>query len=501
MKKNYFKRAMLVLGAAAMVSVAYAEKTYVDITRQYIQEPSFVPGWQGAIGAANGQVGEIWDGAFNLYQNLGEMPAGKYVLTANAFYRCGNNDYAKENQAGNEDLNTAFIYINDAKAVVKNLWEGRETAPNSMDEANEAFSNGEYVNTVEYQHNGGELIIGICNTGSYQDEWCCFDNFVLTCDGAPVDAIINGDFSYNFDAKRAWNNANSAGSEKTPDSQKDGSGGGSYRKCGGSPYNTGQQVELPAGSYRFSMLCFHRYGSTMDENGVYYRHKWPLGPTEAYGSMNRTPKDWFDANDYDEVGDEMYAHAYIYMSKNEAKPKSLAWSESEAEGDLNEATDVRTRVKDCWEICNGDFATMPDNNPRFGPAQDEEGNWPDYGIKYDVKNKCTNFHDSGNEREATGAFVNEPEKWRQGVEFTLEEPTKVWLGLGKDENSGDGYWHAYADIKLEKIVDGAGIGSAVEDVNMAPVEYYTISGVRVLNPTNGFFIVKQGTKVSKRYIR
>lgn len=492
MKKNYVKRGMLLLGAAAICGGAYAQ-TYVDVTRQYIKEPTFIPGWQGVIGAADGNVGEVWSGAFKTYQNLGEMPAGKYVLTADAFYRCGYNDFAKANQAGNPDLNTAYIFINDAKTTVKGLFEGRDSAPNSMGEANEAFAKGEYKNTVELDHKGGELIIGIANSGCYHDEWCCFDNFVLTCDGNPVE-IENGDFSVGVDSKRAWNNVNSANSEKTPDMQKDGSGGGDYRKCGGSPYNTAQQVELPAGTYRFSMACFHRYGSTIDADGVYYNHKWPLAPREAYGVMNRTPKDWFEANDYDQVDDSQYAHAYIFMSKNEAKPKFLSWDDSESEGDLVHGVDVRTRVKDCWEICNGDLSVMPQNNPLCGPFDDEHP----WNIPYETKNKCTSANDSGSEREAAAAFVADPEKWRQGVEFTLTEPAKVWLGLGKDENTGDGYWHAYGYITLEK-VDGAGINDIITDNSLAPVEYYNVQGMKVSSPAKGqVIIVKQGNQISKR---
>ncbi len=493
MKKNYVKRGMLLLGAAAICGSAYAQ-TYTDVTRKYIKDPTFVTGWQGVIGAADGNVAETWSSAFKTYQNLGEMPAGKYVLTVDAFYRCGNNDYAKANQAGNPDLNTAYIFINDAKVAVKGLWEGRETAPNSMGEANEAFIAGEYKNSVEYDHKGGELIIGIANTGCYHDEWCCFDNFVLTCDGAPI-AIENGDFSAGLDAKRAWNNVNSANSEKTPDVQKDNSGGGDYRKCNGSPYNTGQQVELPAGTYRFSMACFHRYGSTLDADGVYYSSKWPMSVVETpFGSLARTPKDWFTANDYDKIDDVQYSHAYIYMSKNEAKPKILAWDDSESEGDLVNGVDVRTRVKDSWEICNGDLAAIPQNNPQCGPADKD----PAWEIPYEQKNKCTTFNDSGSEREAGAAFVADPEKWRQGVEFTLTEPTKVWLGFGKDNNTGDQYWHAYGYITLETI-EGAGINDIITDNALAPVEYYNVQGMKVNNPAKGqVIIVKQGNQIGKR---
>ena len=47
-------------------------------------------------------------------------------------------------------------------------------------------------------------------------------------------------------------------------------------------------------------------------------------------------------------------------------------------------------------------------------------------------------------------------------------------------------------------------GSAVAEVEVAedaPVEYYNLQGVRVANPENGIFIVKQGNKVSKKIFK
>lgn len=494
MANHYLKRSAMLFGAA-VVAVSASAGAYVDVTHSYVKDPTYVPGWQGFCGPVNFGVGECWSSAFKLYQNLGDMPAGTYTLTANAFYRCGTNDFSKANQAGKPENNTAFLFINEKRETVKGLWDGRDAAPNSQEEAASAFAAGEYANTVTYEHKGGELIIGIVNTGSFYDEWCCFDNFKLVCGTTDcTDKIINADFSENQNAKRAWDNYNSENKEKTPDIQKDGSGGGVFRKCGGSPYNIGQQVELPAGKYRFSMLTFHRYGVTMDADGKSYNHKWPCNETTPYGYNGRTAKDWYIANDYDAVPDVYYAHAYIYMSKNSTKPKSVAWDDSDAEGDLVNGTDVRTRIKDCWEICNGDLSIMPDNNPRCGT----DG----YTEVYEVRNKCTRHNDSGSEREAGAEFVNNPEKYRQFVEFELPATTKVWLGIGKDAQTSDGYWNPWADIKLEKWDENAaGIGTIVAEDENAPVEYYNLQGVRVANPANGLFIVKKGNKATKQYIR
>ena len=491
MKKNYLTRGLLLFGVAAMCSTAYAETgKWVDVTRQYMKDAAYVTGWQGVITGYGEGVAEVWNAAFRAYQNLGEMPAGEYTLTADALYRCADNEWSAANQAGNADLNTAYIFINDAKTPVKGLFEGRATAPNSLGEANAAFAAGEYKNEVKYNHAGGELVIGIANTGCYDNEWCAFDNFKLMGPNGEI-AIENGDFHDGIDATRAWDNTSSENKVKTPDMQKDGAGGGNYRKCGGSAYNYGQQVELPAGTYRFGMLTFHRYGSTLNPDGTYYNHK--SGAVEApYGRVPRTPKDWFDANDYE--AQTTYDHAYIFMSKNADKPKDLNYEDDF--GELVAGVDARTRIKDCWEICNGDYATMPDNNPYGAGAT---------VAAHSQKNKCEYWHDSGNERESAAAFVNEPEKYYQYVEFTLTEPTKVWLGMGKNTNTGDGYWQAWADQTLMQLQPkGSGVDSIEEEEAIdfnAPVEYYNLNGVRVENPDKGIYIIKQGNKVSKAVIR
>ncbi|MDE6403307.1 MAG: hypothetical protein K2K86_05835, partial [Muribaculaceae bacterium] len=321
------------------------------------------------------------------------------------------------------------------------------TYPNNQWDADAAFQEGRYVNTVKANHPGGDLVLGICNPGCYWDEWCAYDNFKLTGPNGDV-TLVNPNFDEGFDSKRSWNNVNYKSAEKTPDTQKDGATGGDYRKCGGSPYKYGQQVELPAGTYRFSMLTFYRCGSEVSADGSkYYHHKTGV-ESAAYGKMNRTPYDWFQANDYDEQEAD-YSFPYLFMSKNETCPKDLNYEDDF--GDLVAGVDVRTRVKDCWELNNGDINAMPHNNP-MGPTKDGD---PDAYLPYETKNKCNYFQDSGHEREAGAAFVAEPEKYYHYVEFTLTEPTKVWVGMGKNEDTSDGYWQAWADQKLEMLVAGA----------------------------------------------
>ncbi|MDE5997419.1 MAG: hypothetical protein K2G77_04315 [Muribaculaceae bacterium] len=495
MKTFYMKRSFMLLGAAALAASASAD--FVDVTDQYLKEPCYLPAWQGVLTGCGEGVGEVWNGAFRLYQVLRDLPAGDYTLTVDASYRCGNNDYAKANQEGNPELNTAYIFAGENKKTVKGLFEGgRQVAPNWLGEANEAFQNGEYVNTLSFKHEGGDLTIGIANTGCYVDEWCAFDNFKLVGPNGEV-AIENGDFSTGIDSKRAWNNVNADGGEKTPDMQKDGAGGGTYRKCGGSPYNYGQQVTLPAGKYRWGMLTFHRYGSTQNpETGEYYHHK-SGEVVEPYGRVPRTPKQWFEANDYDTQ--TTYDHAYLYVGFGENKPATL-----KSEDDFGDLTDkdLTVRIKDVWEICNGNVAEMPDNNP-YGVAN---YNWDvlhEDAAYYasQKKNSLIYWHDSGDERVTAAAFFAEPEKYYQYVEFELPVETTVWVGMGKDSNTSDGYYQPWAYQTIKKYVEGN--PDAVEAINTAngAVEYYNLQGVRVAQPENGIYIVREGNKVAKKVIR
>ena len=62
------------------------------------------------------------------------------------------------------------------------------------------------------------------------------------------------------------------------------------------------------------------------------------------------------------------------------------------------------------------------------------------------------------------------------------------------EKDGDKY-------KVNDDTTVTGVESVSEDDANAPVEYFNLQGVRVENPQNGLYIVRQGNKVSKQIIR
>ena len=486
MAKFNMKRSSMLLGAAAVMLTAGAAG-YRDVTGQYMTNPAFLPGWQGALTAVGEGVGEVYNGAFNLYQVLPDMPAGEYVLTANAFYRCGWNDDAKRLMVDGKN-HYASLYLGTASVEVTGLFDGGEVAPpDNLTQANEAFTAGKYVNTVTYTHPGGDLLLGIKNLGCYNGEWCAFDNFKLKSgDTDYTDRIKNADFSEGLQMVKdtsveGWNAINSTGkSVKIPDSN---CWGGVYRKTNASPYNFGQQVDLPAGKYRFSALTFLRYGGAGNYNDsiISCKGQWGFNP------VPKSPKQWYEENAYKD--DDFINNAYLYVSFEAEKPTNIGVSIET----LGENVKI-TRVKGPWEICKGEYAAMPENETR-GTAEGTE-----IVPAYEVRNVMPNWEDSGKERESAAAFVNDPEKWRQYVEFELTEPAKVWVGLGKDENSPAQYWNPFCDFKLEKFDENYNAVEAIDAAN-GVVEYYNLQGVRVANPQGGIFIVREGNKVSKKVIR
>ncbi len=56
------------------------------------------------------------------------------------------------------------------------------------------------------------------------------------------------------------------------------------------------------------------------------------------------------------------------------------------------------------------------------------------------------------------------------------------------------------NIKVYSADGGSGV-AGIEAEENAPVEYYNLQGIRVADPENGLYIVKQGNKVTKRVIK
>lgn len=83
--------------------------------------------------------------------------------------------------------------------------------------------------------------------------------------------------------------------------------------------------------------------------------------------------------------------------------------------------------------------------------------------------------------------------------ISIRNADSQWPGQAEKGGNNLTYRYFLDNIKVYA-ADGSGVAAIEADGN-APVEYYNLQGVRVANPENGLYIVKQGNKVSKKVIK
>ena len=102
---------------------------------------------------------------------------------------------------------------------------------------------------------------------------------------------------------------------------------------------------------------------------------------------------------------------------------------------------------------------------------------------------------------ATGVLANRDQVKK--VSFTVGDDGKLAIAMTKECEADAQNRFAYKSfvIKCTKAAEVAAVeGIAIDNAN-APVEYYNIQGMKVANPSNGLYIVKQGNNVTKQIIR
>ena len=166
-------------------------------------------GWVGAP-TLNYSCGEFFEVAFDFNQTLTNMPAGTYVLRAQAFQRAGLAETAYRAYInGTTSRISTFLYAGSHSARVHNICDyGQEKKlgvgneqevgdpviyiPNDMRSAANYFKQGFYDNEVatELKEDGSEMKIGIrCKNGNTH-YWSIFDNFRLFYYGSmPLDVV------------------------------------------------------------------------------------------------------------------------------------------------------------------------------------------------------------------------------------------------------------------------------------------------------------------------
>ena len=205
MKITVFLICVLLGGTSRIVAQT---ATWIDLTNSYVKNPNFDnnsrEGWLVSANASsqnlNYECQEFWNGTFDIWQNLTDMPEGKYRISVQGYYRMGDNSPSlTAHQNGTENL-TAELYANSNTTNLvsiysealrsnynngcwgsNNLWY-----PNNMEAAAYCFNQGMYNNQLEFTITDGNITFGIRNSNYRNSNWAIFDNFKLEYYGIPV---------------------------------------------------------------------------------------------------------------------------------------------------------------------------------------------------------------------------------------------------------------------------------------------------------------------------
>ena len=219
MKKNLIWEWILSLMCLFAPLTTWAAEQWIDQTEQYIVNPSFAnnenTGWTWTSDASSQTVRceamEFWNGTWYLYQTLNNVPAGHYRLSVKAYYRCGDNSWSYQDFLNGTENITGMMFAGNTEQPLVSIYSYHfnsnqpdgcwsitdgETGnviyfPNTMESGTEAFNRGAYVNVMEFDHEGGDLTIGLRNDNWVQSNWCLFDDFRLEYYGevVPVEKI------------------------------------------------------------------------------------------------------------------------------------------------------------------------------------------------------------------------------------------------------------------------------------------------------------------------
>ena len=145
-QKNFAVSVLIMLLALCIGTPVRAEKGWIDVTDKYLKNPGFDGNsnayWTYTSDAHSQTVRceamEFWNGTWDLYQVISNLPAGEYRMTVQAYYRCMDNDPGYQNyQNGTEDITgvmnegwhfryvgeEAARYIMDNDLTLEEFWD------------------------------------------------------------------------------------------------------------------------------------------------------------------------------------------------------------------------------------------------------------------------------------------------------------------------------------------------------------------------------------------
>lgn len=159
--------------------------------------------------------GEVWQASFSCLQTIADLPAGKYIVKAKAFYRDAPNAEHYDNYQVGEANITTYLVANSNKVKVPALAlaavesevqpEGTYYAettegsgiwmPNSQQSAEWAFNNTDFFNceVSTYLVNDGELVFGTRNDEieSANNQWSVWTQFDIYYAGKSQSALYD----------------------------------------------------------------------------------------------------------------------------------------------------------------------------------------------------------------------------------------------------------------------------------------------------------------------
>ncbi len=198
------------LSASVTITVLSADDLqWIDVTDIYLTNPRFddnrTEGWEWYSDASSQTCNygcmEFWNGYFSFYQEIPDLPEGIYRLSAQGFYRTGDNGYAYFDYIRGYEVVTAELFAGDQRTLLPSIYSSsssqfspdcwspdrRTYYPDNMKSASEAFGRGEYPVSVIF-HADGLTTLGIENNSYNYSNWCIFDNFKLEFNGEIVKA-------------------------------------------------------------------------------------------------------------------------------------------------------------------------------------------------------------------------------------------------------------------------------------------------------------------------
>ena len=290
--------------------------------------------WEGSSFTIGGEDGlrfhpgnycaEVWNANFDVYQQLTNIPNGRYRLTAQGFYRY-NTDWGRNtnsialesHQDGTEQL-YAQLYANGQSTALRSiasetdniallgLQASESGLPYSMSESSYAFTAGLYAgNTVEVDVTDHTLVVGIRKYQQDGCDWTVWDNFSLTMlaagDNTGYDPDASPTKEYDFDSATPDNpldltaliaNADCSSSRGWKGSP--GIGGPADNRNAEKYYTNfdvyQELTDLPNGFYRLSVKGYYRYGDCQwEQQKSYYGQGWEENDANNVWAMYTIP--------------------------------------------------------------------------------------------------------------------------------------------------------------------------------------------------------------------